>query len=322
MLESLTTAEGKVDLEKSRVLGHSLGLIRDAAIEHVLTAAIESEYVPAGVKKFNAKFFEFFQLKRWTDFVRATSITLGRETIKDYARKAQAGIPQAMQQLRTLGLTPQDVLGKTDDDLYEDPKFRTAIDRWTNEATLRPGADTRPARLSDPRLALVAYLKDFPWAIQARTLSYVMEQSKLQPTVLAKMTPWISAAIPMMAAGAIGAFTKDFLTKELIPGGLEAAGLIRNVPELPETDPWQRALRSIKKSGMLGVMEMPLQFVEGYEHRGIPWIGIVSPAAQVFQDMALRGTGRVLFDKIPGRALLPKPVRDAIVSYDDVVGEE
>jgi hypothetical protein len=188
--------------------------------------------------------------------------------------------------------------------------FRTAIYRWVEEATLRPGADTRPARMSDPRFGLLWYLKDFPWAMQARTLSYVVQQSKLQPNAVAKLMPYIAASIPLMIAGAIGAYAKDLLTNQI------PAAALGVTPNDTYKDSWSSAMGAIKKSGMLGIAEMPVQFFESYEHRGLPWIGAVSPVASILQDAAIRGAGRSLSDKIPIRSVFSKPVRDAIWSYN------
>ena len=320
--ESMWTAQGKMltnigallqkgngKSEEAQTILKQLGLIKDAAIEHALTGSIESEYIPMGVKKFNAKFFEVTLLKSWTDFVRRLAYTSGKDALRDYASKAMNGNPQAIAQAKALGLDIQAATTMDNDTWVQSENFQTAIYRWVEEATLRPGADTRPARMSDPRFGLLWYLKDFPWAMQARTISYVAQQSKLQPTVIAKMIPWIAASIPLMIAGAIGAYSKDLLTNQLPAAALGVQ------PNDTYKDSWKSVMGAIKKSGMLGIAEMPVQFMESYEHRGIPWIGTVSPVASVLQDVALRGAGKALSDKLPIRSVFSKPVRDAMWKY-------
>lgn len=146
--------------------------------------------------------------------------------------------------------------------------------------------------------------------MQARTLSYVVQQSNLQPNAVAKLMPYIAASIPLMIAGAIGAYAKDLLTNQIPAAALGVS------PADTYQDSWTTAMGAIKKSGMLGIAEMPVQFFESYERRGLPWIGAVSPVASIIQDAAIRGAGRALSDKIPIRSVFSKPVRDAIWSYN------
>ena len=314
-VKMLFTEQGKIDRAFVNAMNHAQGRTMAYALEHAHTASIEAEYVPMGVKKFNARFFQITQLKRWTDFTRDLAYVLGKDAMRDYIQQARAGVPQAQAQADSLGL---DYSGNRPlDAVWENSQeFQTAMSRWMNEATLRPGAETRPARMSDPRFGLIWYLKDFPWAMAARTLSYLMQQSNLQPTTLARMTPWISAAVPMMLAGAMGAFIKDMLVNQA-PSALLGIEAKDNYE-----DSWNVVTGAMKKSGMLGPLEIMWQFTESYEHRGLPWIGAVSPAASLIQDAAIRGAGHSLRDKLPFLSILPKHVRDVILHDIGLKAEE
>jgi len=152
---------------------------------------------------------------------------------------------------------------------------------------------------------LLWYLKDFSWAFQARTMSHVIQQSKLQPDMISKLTPWIAAAIPLMIAGSVGAYARDLITNQIPAAALGVKPIDRY------QNSWMIASNAITRSGLLGPSELIYQFVTNYEHRGIPWISQVSPFASVLQDMAQRGSPKALLDKLPLLSVFSKPVRDS-----------
>ena len=161
-----------------------------------------------GFRQFNAKFFEATGLKWFTDFTRRTAYTVGKGAVYDYAKLSMSDDPtvaaQAKAMASVVNLDIGEALKLSREDWIKTDNARQAVSTWIEEATLRPNASTRPARMSDARMGLVWFLHDFQWAMHAKTLTYVAQQSKLQPTVLAKMLPWMAAAIPMMIAGALG----------------------------------------------------------------------------------------------------------------------
>jgi hypothetical protein len=69
---------------------------------------------------------------------------------------------------------------------------------------------------------------------------------------------------------------------------------------------------AVKKSGMLGPMELLLQFGESYNYRGIPGIGIVSPVASLMQEAAIKGVGTTLQAHAPVLGWFPKHIRQAM----------
>jgi hypothetical protein len=304
------TGKDKASWKEAETMTHQLGLVVGSAIEHAISSSVESEFLPSEIKRFNHKFFEFTGLKWWTDFTRRLAYVSGKEALRDYARLAAQGNPQAIAQAKVVGLDINLANSLTDDQWTQTENFKHAIYTWSEEALLRPGADTRPARMSDPRFAIFWYLKDFSWAFQARTMAYTASISKLQPNLLAKMTPWIAAAVPLMIAGTLGSFIRELATNQL-----PARALGVN-PADRYKDAWDVATAALTRSGSLGPYELVFQFFNNYEHRGLPWISQVSPFAAVLQDMATRGSGNALRDKIPGIAVFSKPVRDAILGVD------
>jgi hypothetical protein len=301
-------ADGKHNTAEADIITKQLGIVISTATESATSASVESEFIPSEIKRFNQKFFELTLLKQWTDFTRRLAYMCAKDAMRDYATKAAAGNPEAIAQAKVLGLDINAANTLADSAWIQTENFQHAVYTWIEEATLRPGPDTRPARMSDPRFALIWYLKDFSWAMQARTISYVVAQSKLQPDMISKMAPWIAAAIPMMIAGSVGAYLRDLLTNQ------GPAALLGVTPVDRYKTSWDAVSTAITRSGLLGPSEMLFQFFSNYEHRGIPWISQVSPVASVLQDMAQRGSAKALRDKLPGLSVFSKPIRDAVLS--------
>ena len=308
----LFTREGKADLKRANKMARLLGIVMDHVVENAITASMEGDFMPATVRKFNAKFFRAILLKQFTDFTRSISLLLAEDAIVDYARAAAEGSQQGARQLKTLGLTVQDVVrwqaARDTQNLVAHPKIATAIDRWINEATLRPRPATRPVFGSDVRFGLIWYLKDFPWTMAATTYSVILQQARLATTRLGYLIPWFAAAIPLIAVGMLADFLKNLLFAKT-PAALAGVELKDH-----DTTAWEATLSAVKRAGVLGPWEMFLQFLENYQHMGLPWMGLISPVAGILQDAAIRGTGQVLKDRTPGIAILPHPVRDAFWS--------
>ena len=226
------------------------------------------------------------------------------------ARGNGPGKAQAQAQADAIGLNVDEAaaLMSNNDAWIRSKNFQDALFNWVDEATLRPGPHTRPARFSDPRFMLIGYLKDFPWAMQAKTLSYLVQQSRLQPGLAEQLTPWLAAAIPMMIAGSLGAYVRDLITNQ---GPAAALGI-------QPLDRYAHASRfmsdAVTRSGLLGPFELLYTFGTNYEYRGIPWLNAVSPLATLMQDMAQRGSGNVAMHKIPVIAQMARPVQNAILS--------
>ena len=290
------------------IMTKQLGIIKDAAIESAITASVESEYQPLNAREVNQKFFEITGLKWFTDYTRRVAYLSGKDALRDYASQAKAGNAQAIAQAKVLGLNIDEANTMSDSDWIQTDGFKNAIYTWIEEATLRPGPDTRPARFSDPRFAMLWYLKDFQWAMYARTGSYVMQQSKLQPSVARKMLPWVAAAIPMMVAGMIGSAAKDLITN------IGPAAVMGVKPTDRYKSAWDVTWSAMQRSGIMGPSEMLAQTAFNLDRRGISWLGMAGPVATTLQDMATRGTGRVMQEKIPGVSMFSKPVKDAILT--------
>jgi hypothetical protein len=303
--ELVVSPNGDRKKEASTIL-RAIGLIKDSAIESAITTSTEGEFLPTNVKQFNQRFFELTQIKRFTEFERMVAYNIAKDAFIEYATLAKGTGPEAAQaqaQADAIGLDVDATLALMGDNetWINSKNFQDAMYNWVDEANLRPGANTRPARMSDPRFAVIWYLKDFSWAMQARTLTYLVQQAKLQPDAMHQLIPWISAAIPMMIAGGLGAYARELLTNQ------GPAALFGTKP----SDRYDSASTVISamltRSGMLGPMEILYSMGANYEHRGLPWVGAVSPIASLIQEAALTGSIPTAKRHIPGIAQLSAP---------------
>jgi hypothetical protein len=189
------------------------------------------------------------------------------------------------------------------EDWVKTDNARRAIAAWSEEATLRPSASTRPAFGSDARLGLLWYLKDFPWAMHAKTLTYLAQQSKLQPTVLAKTMPFVAAAIPMMIAGALGGYARDLLTNQL------PSALMGIEPTDRYANSWMVMSAAATKSGLMGPYELLFQTMQDTSRRGNMFVGLGGPVASILQSWSQKGGFATAADKIPLLSVLAKDPR-------------
>jgi len=154
---------------------------------------------------------------------------------------------------------------------------------------------------------MIWYLKDFSWAMQAKTLTYLLHQSNLQPDLQRQLLPWISAAIPMMIAGGLGAYARELLTNQL------PSAVLGTKPMDRYDTASARISAAVTRSGMLGPMELIYNMGANYDHRGLPWIGALGPIPSLIQEAALTGSIPTAKRHIPGIAQLSQPNRKFVL---------
>ena len=152
--------------------------------------------------------------------------------------------------------------------------------------------------------------------MQARTLTYVAQQSRLQPTVMAKMVPWLGAVIPMMIAGGIGAAAKDLIANQL------PSALLGIEPKDNYESMLGASYAALKKSGLLGQFELMIQSAEELEYGGVPGLSAFGPVATKLQAMAKGGVGNTAMNSLPFISMFPKHVRDALLRLLHLKAEE
>jgi len=201
--------------------------IYEGMVDHTLSSTMEVGYMSAGTKKVNEEFFKAIQLKRWTDFTRVMAVQVAKDDIKHLYNKGDA---KSIEKLARLGLKPEHVQewleggldrsGLTQEEFNEtSDEIRVALNRWTDQAIMRPDATKRPAYGSDSRMNSFFYLRDFMYTffetVLAQTATNIKDAegaAKVIPVMMLGMT-----IMPLAAAG--------YELRKLIFGKMPAAAL-------------------------------------------------------------------------------------------------
>lgn len=178
------------DKTELRRLGEMLGTIDLYMTNEALGWEYGGHYVTGTARKVNEAFFNAIQLQRWTRNTRVMALAGAKSFIEKHA---QGGYPDSERFIAQLGLQAGDVVldgqGKlkilsnreraTADpkELARDDRVRAALNRWVDEAILRPNAAQRPAWASDPHWMLVFHLKAFTYSFHDRILKRVMSEA-------------------------------------------------------------------------------------------------------------------------------------------------
>jgi hypothetical protein len=236
--------------------------VHDDFVDHALANTTAIGYTPAPILKVNDAFFKVIMLKQWTDFTRILATNVAKDDIKWLYGENTA---EANEKLGRLGLERRDVeawidAGADSNHLtqqeydYANPRIAIALNRWVDQAVIRPSATLRPGRWgSDHRMAFSWYLNDFVWGFYETVMKQAYQGFKDQKG-FAKVLPPLMLAATVLPLAALG-----YELRKLIFGKLPAAALdTRDVTrELHGLDYLAEVFR---RSGLMG----PLQMYDDY----------------------------------------------------------
>jgi hypothetical protein len=165
-----------------------------------------------------------------------------------------------------------------------------AINRWVDEASIRPNASMRPTWGSDHRMALLWYLKGFMWGYYETIGRQVFSQMR-DAEGFAKVIPLITLgamALPLAAAG--------YELRKML--GEDVVSAVTGLPNM-RNDPDNYWLEMLYRSGLLGPSDLIRQlaftaaggpvvakFVEAFDHGLFDTIATTLPG--VAQSSTLR----------------------------------
>ncbi len=230
--------------------------IHSGLVDHTLSTAMEVGYMPKSAKKINDTFFRAILLKKWTDFTRIMAVQIAKDDIKHLYRTNDT------KKLARLGLKPADVEvwingGLDRNDLSNEdfqktsPQIRMAINRWTDQAIMRPDATKRPTVGSDARGQLFFFLRDFMYTFYETVIDQTITNTR-DAKGLAKAIPVIALGATVMPLAAAG-----YELRKLLFGKLPAEAFdIRDTTR--EYYGWDYLSEIARRSGIYG----PLQLVD------------------------------------------------------------
>lgn len=289
--------------DEATELAKLVGSISAAGDMAVLSDMYGSQYMPKIQQKMNDAFFKYNGMESWNRSMRIAATKAAVAFIKKHAQGANE---HSERYLRELGLTKDDVKLTVEAEVesrdgkktktwgidVSDPKIQVAINRWVDQAILRPNASMRPIYMSDPMWMLVSHLKQYTYLFQQTILKRVYHEAKH-----GNYSPAFTLAgyVPMIIAA-------DMARIALTPGSGDDDARANW-----DTSDW--LWRGVQRAGFFGPGQMVLDAGADMAYGDIGIESIAGPSAQQFLDLiqaAARGHGveKELLGAIPGYRLV------------------
>ncbi len=201
LVDTYQNARG--DKTALRSLGDMLGVID----EHMTMEALGQEWggvhLTGKARRVNEGFFKWMGLSGWTRMTRMMGLIGAEHFLLRHGLKPNAQSERFLAQLNVKGsdirarsdgslkvLTPEERSLATPEGREADTRVKIALNRFVDEAILRPTAAQRPLWASDPHFQLVFHMKSFTYAFTTRILARILseaEEGNLTPLMQASM---------------------------------------------------------------------------------------------------------------------------------------
>ena len=258
-----------------------MGMLQHDMVDHVLQE--QAGFMSNTPAYLNQKLFTYNGMRTWNNFSRTVAYATARRAISGYAKKSKDASLTAKERqiatdsLRELGITSQQVEAweKEGMDTAAHPEMARALDTWTDGAIVRPDASLRPALMSDPRLAMLTYLKGFMWAIY-QVLTVRVMHSMSQKDGFARLGPAaqaLTATAPLSMLGLV-------LRQTIASAGSDDDE--RRKRALAEAS---TLLKLVLRSGLLGVGQLPVDMYEADKRGHLAVAALVGPFGTKLEDL-------------------------------------
>lgn len=145
-------------------LAEILGVVSEDSTLQAMAMSYGTTHMSKRMENINRVFFKYNGMQGWNNSMRIAATAAGEKYLLAHRHDAKA--------LAELGLEPKDIKtvtsarGVKPERLdVSNPKVQQAMFQFVDQAVLRPSAANRPVWMSDPRLLLVAHLKQFTFAM-------------------------------------------------------------------------------------------------------------------------------------------------------------
>jgi hypothetical protein len=182
--EAVNLARG----DKSAIieLGETIGTIEQHAVQELLQQAYGSTYMPAFARELNDKWFKAIGVTYYTKLSRLMALAAAKKFIANQIKKPNKHSPRFLSELN---LTKDDVEFDGDELVIND-KIKAALNRYVDQAIIRPNASQRPLWGSHPDFAILFHLKQFMFSaeeIVLRRMANEVAHGNISPVVTAMM---------------------------------------------------------------------------------------------------------------------------------------
>jgi hypothetical protein len=277
-------ALNKSSREQAMEMLEAIGALRLHMTEHVLNDQALNTFMTGRAKWLNDQFFHWNQMERWTNMMRAMALGSAREFIKRNGQKAIKGDATATKYLAEIGLTPAEAAG-WDGVSTENERIAHALNRYIDEAMIRPDPSIRPVWMSDPGYTVFAHLKGFLYGFHETFLRRVINHEAIANKNLWPLLMLGMLALPFAAIG-------YELRKKVTGSKVDLEG-------------WDYIKEVVERSGMPGAFQMVVDMEQADEF-GKPFaLGIGGPAVEHLYDLVTRDLSYILPRSVPVFAQSP-----------------
>jgi len=246
---------GKHKNSAEEAFAEETGAIEHAMLTDLLGDVYLNDSAEGLAKKVNDWFFKANFLDGWTRQTRVAAVTVAQRFIKEHAQLKGKHSQHFMDEL---GLKPSDVKDRGDGNLELNDKVKMAINKFVDQAIVRPDQATNAIWMNDPRFMLLTHMKRFTYAFNDVVLNRVMHEAgrgNLAPLAI------LSASVPAIIMADMG--------KHLLKG---------------DYDTWSNAKATrgwfdygMMRSGMNGKLQFGLDAVHDAQMGGTPFDSALGP---------------------------------------------
>lgn len=287
--------------EKSELLklAEGLGTVEQHSIQDALGYEYGGYYVTGTARKWNERLFKWNGLQGWTKLTRLMALKAGQSFLVKHGTGSHK---HSERWLSELNVKKEDIKLNDDGSLrvlthaerkeayvndreeYDrDERVRVALNRFVDEAILRPNAAQRPIWASDPHYMLMFHLKAFTYSFHDRILKRVageVAEGNYRPLLM------LGSYMPMM------------VLIEMLRDTLQGDG--------DEKDDWDFgdwAGYSAERAGLLGIAQFGVDAVQDVQYGnpfGLSWAG---PTAEHAYTLFDDGPGVFVERGLPGQSI-------------------
>jgi len=240
----------------------AIGAYRQGLTEHVLNDQALNTFMTGSAKRINDLFFRYNGMEGWTNLMRTMGLVAGREFLQRNARKAEAGNAKSQRYIDELSVTAAEVLA-WDGHSTTNENINAALNRFIDEAMIRPDASIRPVWMSDPGYGIFAHLKGFVYGFHETFLRRVGREARIHQNLL-----------PLLALG--------MLALPFAAVGYDLRRKILGSKEAPEGVSYMKEL--VERAGLFGAFQLVVDMEQADEY-GKPFaLGIGGPAVEQLFD--------------------------------------
>lgn len=240
---------GKKD--RHREMAQIIGAVQQDSVMQAMGMVHNGMYMSRGLQKINNFIFKYNGMQGINNSFRTAAVAAAEKYILEFRNDKR--------RMEELDLEPADIKEKAPGVIdYSSEKIQEALFRFADGAVVRPNAAHRPLWMSNPRLLLVAHLKQFAFSFQEVILKRVAHEKS-----------WgNSGPLKILAMYAPVMFAAD-MAKWTIFGGMP-----QNWSYL------EMFMHAVHRSGLLGKFTFGADAVVDYREDRSALFGFLGPTAE------------------------------------------